>query len=225
MGIELAGAAGLWLAVLASGLYHGVNPGMGWPLAVSGALFERRQSALWRALGALGIGHLLAMAVILLPFAVIFTLQEYQREIRIGAALLVTAMGVGLLIWRRHPRFLSRVKPSRLALWSFLVATAHGAGLMLLPIYLGLCGIDIGDTGDAHADHLGSFDVISMNARMALFVAIAHTLAMIVSGGAIALAVHQVLGLKFVSTSWFNLDMAWALSLVMVGGISLWAVV
>ena len=105
MGLEFAGAAGLWLAVLASGLYHGANPGMGWPLAVSGALFERKLSALWRALAALGVGHVLAMAVILLPFAVVFTLQEYQREIRIGAALIVTAMGIGLLIWRRHPRF------------------------------------------------------------------------------------------------------------------------
>ncbi|MEL6170580.1 MAG: hypothetical protein AAGK67_05770 [Pseudomonadota bacterium] len=225
MGLELAGAAGLWLAVLASGLYHGANPGMGWPLAVSGALFERKLSALWRALAALGVGHVLAMAVILLPFAVVFTLQEHQREIRIGAALIVTAMGIGLLIWRRHPRFLSRVKPSRLALWSFLVATAHGAGLMLLPIYLGLCGIDVGETKGAHADHLGTFDVIAMNAQMAMMVALAHTLAMILSGGAIALAVHQVLGLKFVSTSWFNLDMVWALSLVVVGGISLWAVV
>jgi hypothetical protein len=121
-------------AVVASGIYHGVNPGMGWPLAVSAALFEGQRTALLRALAALGFGHLLAMLGILLPFAVMFVLVEYQREIRIGASCLVIAAGLYLVFNRRHPRFLSRVKPTRLALWSFLVAMAHGAGLMLVPI-------------------------------------------------------------------------------------------
>ena len=90
------------------------------------------------SLGPLGAGHFLAMAGILAPFAVMTALVAWQREIRIGAGLLVIAAGVYLLVARRHPRFLARIKPTQLALWSFAVATAHGAGLMLLPIYLGM---------------------------------------------------------------------------------------
>ena len=74
-------------------------------------------------------------------------LVAWQREIRIGAGLLVIAAGVYLLVARRHPRFLARIKPTQLALWSFAVATAHGAGLMLLPIYLGICAAEEQDTG------------------------------------------------------------------------------
>ena len=130
---------GLWLAVIASGVYHGVNPGMGWPLAVSAGLMGKGRRDLIASLGPLGAGHFLAMAGILAPFAAMTALVAWQHEIRIGAGLLVIAAGVYLLIARRHPRFLARIKPTQLALWSFAVATAHGAGLMLLPIYLGIC--------------------------------------------------------------------------------------
>src|SRR5580700_8018805 len=129
----------LWLTVIASGVYHGVNPGMGWPLAVSAGLIGKGRRDLIASLGPLGAGHFLAMAAILAPFAVMTALVAWQREIRIGAGLLVIVAGVCLLVARRHPRFLARIKPTELALWSFAVATAHGAGLMLLPIYLGLC--------------------------------------------------------------------------------------
>ncbi|MEM1237540.1 MAG: hypothetical protein AAGI10_11255 [Pseudomonadota bacterium] len=208
--------AGLWLAVLASGLYHGINPGMGWPLAVSSALFDGRVQALWRALAALGLGHLIAMVGILLPFAVMFVLVDYQREIQLGAACVVIAMGVFLLIYRRHPRFLSRVKPSQLALWSFLVAMAHGAGLMLVPIYLGLCGLDELDTG-----HRAAASLMGANVGTAFLVGLAHTAAMVVSGGAVAWAVHKYLGLNALRKTWFNLDVFWALSLIAVGVISI----
>ena len=214
----MTSAAGLWLVVVASGIYHGINPGMGWPLAVSAALFEGQRTALLRALAALGFGHLLAMLGILLPFAVMFVLVEYQREIKIGASCLVIAAGLYLVINRRHPRFLSRVKPSRLALWSFLVAMAHGAGLMLVPIYLGLCV-----PGGPGPDYGAPVQLMSFNIGIALGVAVLHTAAMILSGGAVAYAVYRILGLKFVSQSWFNLDVVWALSLILVGGIGLWA--
>ena len=210
-------AAGLWLAVFLSGIYHGLNPGMGWPVAVSTALMEGRQKALWRALGALGIGHFVAMIGILMPFAVMFVLVDYQREIRIGAALIVIAMGLYLVINRRHPRYLARIRPSRLALWSFLIATAHGAGLMLVPIYLGLCRLEELDQG-----HRAAYALMSSNIGTALAVAIAHAAAMILSGGTMAFAVYRILGLKAVAATWFNLDLVWALSLVLVGTIGLW---
>ena len=132
--------AWLWLAVVASGLYHGANPGMGWPLAVSAGLMERSPRALVSALGPLAVGHLLAMLLVILPFALLITLVEWQRQIQIGASLLVIAFGIYRLVSRSHPRALARIPPTQLALWSFAVAIAHGAGLMLVPIYLGLCG-------------------------------------------------------------------------------------
>lgn len=209
-------ATALWLAVVASGIYHGVNPGMGWPLAVSAALMDRMRGSLFKALLALAAGHLLAMTAILFPFAALLFLVEWQREIQIGAAILVIALGVFLLFYRRHPRFLARVPPSRLALWSFLAAMAHGAGLMLVPIYLGICR-----TVEADAGHAAAADLMAGNAGIAVLVALVHTLAMTLSGGALAFGVYQWLGLRYLSKSWFNLDLVWALSLIFVGAISL----
>lgn len=217
MAVEAQGAAGLWLAVLASGLYHGANPGMGWPLAVSAALMERRAGALWPALGALALGHLAAMLSTLLPFALLVALIDWQREIQIGTALLVLGVGLWLVATPRHPRFLARVPPSRLALWSFLVAIAHGAALMLVPIYLGLCGPGAG----GHAAHLPAGVGIGGGMLTAMSVATAHTAAMVAAGGALAFSVHRWLGLRFLKTGWFDLDRVWAGSLVLVGAAAL----
>lgn len=208
----------LWWAVIFSGFYHGINPGMGWPLAVSAGLMERRHRALPIALAMLAFGHLLAMLAILLPFSLVTTLLFWEKEIRIGAGLLVIAMGVYLLINRQHPRFLARVHPSRLALWSFLAAMAHGAGLMLVPIYLGICSISASDTG-----HLAARELMGSNIMNALGVALVHTLAMTFAGGIIATAIYFWLGLKFLSRTWFNLDIVWALSLIVVGGFGIYS--
>jgi len=217
----LDGAAGLWLAVLLSGLYHGLNPGMGWPLAVSSALMElkpeRRESALLRALGSLSLGHFLAMLGILLPFTLMLVLAEYERHIRISAGLIVIALGLWLLITQRHPRFLARVPPNRLGIWSFLVALAHGAALMLVPIYLGLCAIETLDTGHQAAASL------MRNVWIGLVVAVAHTIMMMASGGALAWGVYRWLGLDAIRKSWIDLERLWALSLVLVGALGLWS--
>jgi hypothetical protein len=205
----------LWWAVIASGVYHGVNPGMGWPLAVSAALMQRRSAAMPWALAALACGHFVAMTAILLPFTLMAVLLTWERELRIGAGLVVILMGIYLLINRRHPRFLARVPPGRLALWSFLAAMAHGAGLMLVPIYLGLCG----DPIMQDAGHVAAGQLMAGNLRMALLVATVHTAAMSLAGGTVAAGVYYWLGLSFLKRSWFNLDVLWALSLILVGGI------
>lgn len=220
MDAALSTTAGLWLAVVASGLYHGINPAMGWPLSVSAALMDRRASALVAALGALALGHFAAMAAILLPFAALDALIRHQREIRVGAALIVITTGIVLFIRNRHPRLLARIPPSRLALWSLLAATAHGAGLMLVPIYLGLCtAAELA----ADAGHHAAAGLMARNVLIALGVALAHGAAMVAAGGILAVAVYRVLGLSFISKSWFNLDRVWAASLVLVGAIGLWA--
>lgn len=208
--------AWLWLAVLASGLYHGVNPGMGWPLAVSAGLMERSPRALGAALVPLTAGHLLAMLLVLLPFAMLIALVEWQRQIQIGASLLVIGFGVYRLVDRRHPRAFARIRPTQLGLWSFAVAIAHGAGLMLVPIYLGLCR-----KADLDQGHAAALSLINANLGMAGLVAIVHAIAMIAAGGCLAWLVYRYLGLKFVSRSWFNLDTTWAISLILVGAIAL----
>jgi hypothetical protein len=186
---------------------------MGWPLAVSAGLMERRSRALVAAFGPLTAGHLLAMLAVLLPFSLLLSLVAWQLQIRIGASLLVIAFGVFRLVWRRHPRVLVRIRPAQLGLWSFAMAMAHGAGLMLVPIYLGLCQTDGG--------HAAAGRLIGSDLGMAVLVSVIHTGAMIVAGLAAAWLVYRILGLRFVSRSWFNLDTAWAASLVLVGTVSL----
>lgn len=189
---------------------------MGWPLAVSAALMERQRAALAGALAALAAGHFLAMTAILLPFSLMAALIRWEVEIRVGAGFLVVGLGIYLLINRRHPRFLARVPPSRLALWSFLAATAHGAGLMLVPIFLGICGPANTDSG-----HQAAASLMAGNMVTALAVATVHTVAMTIAGGALAAGMYFWLGLKFLSRTWFNLDIVWALSLILVGAIGI----
>jgi hypothetical protein len=188
---------------------------MGWPLAVSAGLMERSSRALVAALWPLTVGHLMAMLVVILPFALLVALVEWQQQIRIGASLLVIGFGTFRFLNRRHPRVLARIRPARLGLWSFAVAIAHGAGLMLVPIYLGLCRADL-DKGHETAGAL-----INANLNMAILVSVVHSVAMIMAGGFLAFLVYRYLGLKFVSRSWFNLDATWAFSLVLVGALSL----
>jgi len=208
--------AGLWLAVVASGLFHGVNPGMGWPLAVSAGLMEKSSRALVAALWPLTAGHLLAMLLVLLPFALLVTLVEWQRQIQIGASLLVIGFGIFRLLNRRHPRALARIRPTQLGLWSFAVAIAHGAGLMLVPIYLGLCRASDLDQG-----HQAAGALINFNLGMAVLTSVVHSASMIAAGGLSAWLVYRYLGLKFMQRSWFNLETTWAVSLILVGAIAL----
>jgi hypothetical protein len=210
----------LWLAVVVSGLYHGVNPGMGWPLAVSAGLMDKSPRALLAALWPLSVGHLLAMLSILLPFAMLLALVQWRHQIQAGAGVLVIAFGAFRLLSPRHPRVLARIRPTQLALWSFVVAIAHGAGLMLVPIYLGLCQTSAPGQGREAAAIL-----INTNLDVAIRVSVLHSVAMISAGGCLAWLVYRYLGLKFVSRSWFNLDTIWAVSLILVGATSLALVV
>ncbi|MBR0983871.1 hypothetical protein [Bradyrhizobium liaoningense] len=189
---------------------------MGWPLAVSAGLMDKSPSALFRALWALSAGHLLATFLVLLPFAFLLVLAEWQRSIQTGASLLVIGFGVYRLIARRHPRALARIPPTQLALWSFAVAIAHGAALMLVPIYLGLCQAFEFDAG-----HEAAGALMKTSLGMAVLVSLVHVAAMVGAGGCLAWLVYRHLGLRFVSRSWFNLDAVWAASLVLVGAVAL----
>jgi hypothetical protein len=156
------------------------------------------------------------MFVVLLPFALLLVLVEWQQQIQIGASLLVIGFGIFRFVNRRHPRVLVWIRPTQLGLWSFAVAIAHGAGLMLVPIYLGLCR-----AADLDKGHEAAGALINANLGMAILVSVVHSVAMIVAGGFLAWLVYRYLGLKFLSRSWLNLDATWASSLVLVGALSL----
>ena len=215
--------AALWTTVIVLGVYHGLNPAMGWPLAVANGLTARRTAAVLVTALPLGGGHFAAMAVVLVPLAGLAWFVEWSRAVRLGAGAVVLLFGLWRLADPRHPRALARIPPTRLAWWSFLMATAHGAGLMLVPFMLRLCeapALDAGRIGGAHArvmETLARSDVAT-----ALAVAGVHTLAMVLAGVAMAVAVYRWLGLQFLRRAWFNLDRVWGASLALAGAAGIW---
>ena len=212
--------ASLWFGVVAIGIYHGLNPSMGWPLAVANGLGEKRDAAVFATWVPLGAGHLLAMALLLVPFALLAWMLQWGREIRIGAGALVLLFGVWRLLMRRHPRWLMRIRPTQLALWSFAVATAHGAALMLLPIVMGLCttpSLAVPAAAPDAPGHEAMMTLMRSGAGTAIVVALVHTMAMMGSGLGVAWLVYRRLGLRALRSVWLDLDVAWALGLITSG--------
>ena len=205
---------------MAIGVYHGLNPAMGWPLAVANGMGEKRDAAVFATWVPLGVGHLLAMALVLVPFALLTWMLQWAREIRIGAGALVLLFGVSRLLLRRHPRWLTRIRPTQLALWSFLMATAHGAALMLLPILMGLCETPAAAAAAAPTsvfDHEAAMGLMRSSVGTAVTVSLVHTAAMIGSGLGVAWIVYRYLGLRALRAAWLDLDVVWALGLIASG--------
>lgn len=217
-----ASAAMLWLGVVAVGAYHGLNPAMGWPLAVANGLTARRGAAVFATFVSLGAGHLLAMVLVLVPFALASWLLTWSREIRVGAGLLVVLFGVTTFFVRRHPRWMMRVRPTQLLLWSLLMATAHGAALMLLPFLMGLCAAPPASA----AVPPGAFEHESVMALMrtsvgtAVGVSLLHSAAMMASGLAAAWIVYRHVGLRALRAAWLDLSAVWALCLTVSGAVA-----
>lgn len=209
-----------WLVVVALGAYHGINPGMGWLMAVSSGMQERRASGVFLALPPIALGHFLAMGAALLPFALLGLYLERINGIRAAAAVILIAFGIYRLLRQRHPRFLVRIGSSQLALWSFMMATAHGAGLMLVPVVLGLCA----EPRDAHGGHAAVQALGGGDLGLSLAASAVHTIAMVLAGGAIAWVVYRYVGLGLLRRAWINLDLLWALLLIVVGVMALAAV-
>ena len=208
----------LWLAVIALGAYHGLNPGMGWPLAVSNGMWARRERAVFATFVPLASGHFLAMAAALLPFALFLAYVDWSQTIRMAAGGAVAAFGVYKLFNRGHPRIAARLGPKHLTLWSFLTATAHGAGLMLAPIALGLCST--GSGGALGRTHEAMSELIRSDIATSIAVSVIHTVAMVAVGGAMAWIVYRWAGLKLLRSAWLNLENVWAASLIVTGLIS-----
>lgn len=215
----------LWLAVVALGAWHGLNPAMGWPLAVAAGLAGKRDAAVFMTALPLAAGHFLAMAALLLPFAAAGAALDWSREIQVAAGALVLLFGMLRLARRRHPRVLARVPPTRLLLWSFLMASAHGAAFMLLPFALGLCSVGApGGPLVTPPDGPSPADLLAgplAGVAGAAGVAAVHTAAMLATGLALAWFTYRVAGPGLLRRAWLDLDAAWGVSLVLAGAASL----
>jgi|SRR5215471_17897687 len=206
-----------WLIVFLLGAYHGLNPAMGWLFAVALGLQEHAGRAVYRSLLPLGLGHLLSVtAVVALAEAAEFTLP--LATVRIIAASILVGFGVYRLVRRRHPRWVGmRVGSSDLALWSFLMASAHGAGLMLLPFILPRPQASMAMN---HMHHLMVADMMSASPHVPLQVSIPvamHTIGYLLVTAALALIVYYKLGVAFLRRAWFNLDLLWSGALIAMG--------
>jgi hypothetical protein len=202
-----------WLATLAVlGIYHGINPAMGWLFAVALGLQEGRRSAVLRALPLIALGHEASVGVVVLLVSGL-QLVAAPDLLRVGGAGALIAFGAyKFLKPRSHPRWVGlRVSARELALWSFLMSTAHGAGLMLFPVLIGLPG-----SGHSHTDGLTSASVATDIAAIAV-----HTTAMLVAMGLVAVLVYDKLGLGVLRRAWLNLDRVWASAVVAAGAVSL----
>jgi hypothetical protein len=200
---------------------------MGWLFAVSNGMFERRARAVFAALPPIGLGHLLAMAVVLLPLAAVSALAARFTIVRAVAGAIIIAFGIYRLVVRRHPRMLARIGASHLVLWSFVMASAHGAALMLVPVYFGMAGMsgasmdDMGGSSRAHATAMATLGRVGSGLIAAGSVAVVHTAAMLVVAGAIAWIFYRFVGLALLRRVWFNVDLLWAVALIAAGVIAI----
>ena len=180
-----------WMALLGLGAFHGINPGMGWLFAVALGLQEQRRSAVWNALPPIAVGHALSVGLVVALVALIHASIPY-RVLRWIAAAVLIGFGVYRLVRARHPRWVGmRVGFRDLTLWSFLMASAHGAGLMLVPVFLGTMHQE--NLHDAHAAHGAHLDLLN-HPWLAAVAVVVHTLGHLLVAGLVAMVVYEKLG-------------------------------
>jgi hypothetical protein len=201
-----------WAALLALGAGHGINPAMGWLFAVALGLQRGSRRAVWGSLGPLAIGHGAAIAAALAAAGVIGLVLPLGALRWVTAGLLV-GLGVYRLVRSRHITYGGMLVTGReLATWSFLMASAHGAGLMVLPLVLG----DALPSGHGHGVAAASLGAASLQWQGVVAAAV-HSAGYLLVTGAIAVVVYERLGLRFLRSAWVNLDLIWAVALVATG--------
>jgi hypothetical protein len=199
--------------MLLLGAYHGINPGMGWLFAVALGMQAGTARAVWRALPPIALGHTLAVGAILVAAALAQMLIPLAT-LRIGVACCLSTLG-GYRLWRhRHPRFGGmRVGFRDLTLWSFLMASAHGAGFMVLPFVMAMPA-DVLASGHAHAGHAAAHATLPFMGARALVI---HTCAYLATTALAAQVVYRKLGLVLLRRAWLNMDWIWAGALLITG--------
>ena len=205
-----------WLAIFLMGAYHGINPGMGWLFAV--ALAMQRQSGLvvWQSLLPIAAGHALSIALVV-SAAIAIGVVLPQNHVRIVVAILLFTLGFYRLLRRKHVHWGGMQVGFRdLTIWSFLMATAHGAGLMLLPVLLGMSAMSYADPNSHH--HMW---MMSGDPRAGLLAVLIHTLGYLLITGLVGFVVYAKVGLNLLRRAWVNLDLVWAIALIVTAGVAL----
>lgn len=209
-----------WLAVALLGAYHGFDPSMGWLFAVALGLQERRRTKVWWSLLPIAVGHLFAVGLVVALIAVIARVSWLIRPL--GAAALIGFGVFRLMRPRAHPRWVAmRVSALDLVMWSFLMASAHGAGLMLLPILIGIPAASVA-LPSHHAHFMPTLALHGpISVPQAITVILVHTGAMLLVMGTVATIVYEWVGLSILRSAWINLEGIWAGALIAAGVLSL----
>jgi hypothetical protein len=202
-----------WVVLALLGAYHGLNPAMGWLFALALGLQEKRRSAVAKALVPIALGHAAAIAIailILYFFQYLFPMHSLRWPI----AAIIFALGIYRLFKASHPRGAGmRVGGRDLFVWSFLMASAHGAGLMLIPVLLG--------RGNNIVQHdMSSPHGIDVSSKVILLSILVHTFAMLIVAGTLAIVFFELynkVGLKVLRSTWINFDLLWAVALLVAG--------
>ena len=207
--------------LLLLGAFHGINPGMGWLFAVALGLQEGRSRAVWRALLPLAAGHALAIAAaVVVALAVGAALPAGSLKLPVAAALI--GLGGYRLFRHRHPRYGGmRMGMAELSTWSFLMASAHGAGLMVLPVFLGMTGTTVQAAGvnGAHGAHAPAAAI--SDPAVAVAATIVHSAGYLLVTAVVAWIVYTWVGVGLLRKAWLNLDQVWAAALIVSGGVTL----
>jgi len=205
----------LWLMFLL-GAYHGLNPGMGWLFAVALGMQEQKGSAVARSLVPIALGHALAIGGVVLVAAFLgMTLPLVV--IRYSVAAILVSLGIYRLVQHHHPRWVRMQVGFRdLTVWSFLMASAHGAGLMVVPVLLGSSMVEARGSIADH-NHMAS----SVTPLAGILATGVHTFAYLAVTGLVAWLVYRKFGLALLRKTWFNFDLLWAVALVATGFVAL----
>ena len=204
-------SSALWLMLLL-GAYHGLNPGMGWLFAVALGLQEGKGSAVAKALVPIALGHAVAIGIVVLA-AVFLGMALPLLVIRYSVAVLLVGLGIYGLVRHRHPRWVRMQVGFRdLTVWSFLMASAHGAGLMVLPVLLGSSTVEAASQMAGH-HHMAA----GASPLAGILATVVHTTAYLSVTGLIAWVVYRKFGLALLRKAWFNFDLVWGGALVATG--------
>jgi hypothetical protein len=198
-----------WAALALLGAYHGLNPGMGWLFAVARGLQEKRREAVLKSLLPIALGHEASIVAVVIVVSLTEQLVP-PFVVRLLAALVLVSFGVYKLARpRSHPKgFGMRIGFMGLAGWSFLMSSAHGAGLMLAPVLLGM-------------PVASAYHSLSEITLQAFFAASIHVTAMLLVMGVVALVVYERVGLRVLRRGWVNMDLAWSLVLIASGAVTM----
>jgi hypothetical protein len=205
-----AGGVSPWLVLIGLGAFHGLNPAMGWLFAVALGLYRQSRSVVLISLIPIALGHAASIAVVVYAVMGLGAAID-QRSFRIASGVLLIAWGLYHLAYGHRHRLRIGLSTGLAGLfaWSFVMATAHGAGMMLIPVLMPLA-----QAGE-HAHHMP----ITHSLWVGSLAVLVHSLAMLVTTGIVALSVYQWVGLDFLRRGWINLDLIWTAALI---GIGLW---